>query len=312
MLGDERHSLRWLAWKLGIPLPDLRRLATAPDDAQYRPFTRRSRGKKPRKIDNPKEQIKFAQRRIRAVMLEELSLPEWMHGCVKGRSPLTNADVHRNQPNLGRVDVKRFFPSVTNRMVYQVYRRAGLGPKPARLLTRLTTRVGHLPQGAPTSDRLANLYLATGAERLEAIFKALDLNPSAFVDDIAFSGVRTREAFGPVIGVLREMDLAVGSAKCENAGATRPHKVTGYVTNGPSGPKVSRQDRGVIRAVVHRFILARRDGFEAVKLERSVRGRLAHLRRTNPGEAARLNRQLLRDGIDLSANRLKNPLAQSR
>lgn len=305
MRGDRRHSLRYVAWKLGVPLADLLRLAETPDGTQYRPFVKRKRGKKPRIIDNPKEELKFVQRRIRAVLLEHLPLPEWMHGCVKGKGPFTNADVHKSQRNLGSVDVKRFFPSVTYRMVYQIFLRAGFGPEPARLLTRLTTRGGHLPQGAPTSDRLANLHLAVAAERLESIFDALDLKASAYVDDIAFSGTRTREAIPRVINALQEIDLSVAHGKCGNAGATRPHRLTGFNTNSPDGPTLSRKDRGVIRAVVHRFILARRTGYEATKLERSVSSRLGLLRRTNPGEAARLERQLLRNGIDLNAKRPK-------
>jgi hypothetical protein len=295
----ERHSLRWLAWELRIPLADLRRLADTVN-AQYRPFLKRQRGKKPRPIDNPKQKLKFVQRRVRARLLVPQPLPEWMHGCVQGKSPLTNAAVHQNQPNLARVDVKRFFPSVTHRMVYDVYRHAGLGPKPAHLLTILTTWHGHLPQGAPTSDRLANLMLVPAAHRMEAIFQTLNLKPSAFVDDIAFSGSRTREAMPLVIAELREVGLAVSHAKSGNAGATQPHRLTGYVTNGRHGPKVSRKDRSTIRAVIHRFICARRRGEAATALERSVQGRLAHLRRTNLGEARRLDRQLLRAGIDLS------------
>jgi len=56
-----------------------------------------------------------------------------------------------------------------------------------------------LPQGAPTSDRLANLHLATAALALEAIFQTHDLKASAYVDDIAFSGEETRQAIPKVI-----------------------------------------------------------------------------------------------------------------
>jgi RNA-directed DNA polymerase len=311
-LVRERFSEQWVAWRLGIPLAALRRLAFEPDDTEYHEFFIRRRGQKPRRIDNPSEQLKFVQRRIRTRLLEDLPLPAWMHGCIRGRSPLTNASVHTNQPNVGRVDVKNFFPSVANRAVYAIYRHAGFGPKLAKLLTRLTTRHGHLPQGAPTSDRLATLHLAAVAERLETIFAALDLKPSVFVDDIAFSGIRTREAFRPVIETLRSIGLYVRNGKCENAGATKAHSVTGYITNGAVGPKVSRKQRSVIRAVVHRFICACAEQREPIELELSVRGHLAHLRRTNPGEATRLNRQLLRNGIDLSGKPPKPPSRRAR
>ena len=191
-------------------------------------------------------------------MLEELALPDWMDGCVKGRSAHSNANVHRNQRNLAKVDVKRFFPSVTHRMVYAAFVRAGFGPEPARLLTRIATRGGHLPQGAPTSDRLANLHLATAALALEAIFQTHDLKASAYVDDIAFSGEETRQAIPKVIRALSAIGLAVGHGKCGNAGARSAHELTGYNTNSPYGPTLRRKERSRIRAAVHHLIVAKR------------------------------------------------------
>jgi retron-type reverse transcriptase len=294
------YSLQHLAWTLGIPLERLRWLAVAPDTALYRPFEKRRAGKKPRPIDNPSEELKFVQRRIRETILEPLPLPSWMHGCVKGKGAFTNADVHKGQSNLTRIDVKRFFPNVTYRMVYQIFIDAGFGPEPARLLTRLTTRGGHLPQGAPTSDRLANLYLASIASELEAIFTKFELKYSAYVDDIAFSGQRTREAIGPVIALLGGIGLTVSHSKCKNAGPMQRHELTGFLTNSADRPTLRKGDRSVIRAVVDRLIKARRCGYHAATLEHSVRTRLGLLRVTSPGQAERLNRQLLRNGIDLS------------
>ena len=154
----ERHSEKWLAWRLGVPLCDLRALAS---DVRrhYHPFPKVRAGGSPRLIDNPDEQLKAVQRRIRAAILGHESLDESVHGCVKGRSPRTNAEAHCGQRSLARIDVKNCFPSVTNKMVFRVFRGAGMGPKLARLLTILTTHRGHLPQGAPTSDLLANLAL---------------------------------------------------------------------------------------------------------------------------------------------------------
>jgi hypothetical protein len=143
-------------------LERLRALALGAD-SQYRPFTRRRPGKAPRPIDNPKDEIKEVQRLIRRRFLAgealDPSVKACVKACVKGGSPYKNAKVHSKQRNLARIDVKRCYPSITNTMAYRVLRSLGLGPEPARLLTRLCTRFGHLPQGAPTSDMLANLYL---------------------------------------------------------------------------------------------------------------------------------------------------------
>jgi hypothetical protein len=301
--ANARYSLHCVAWMLGIPLERLLALADAPDRALYRPFEKKKAGKKPRPIDNPTQALKFVQRRIRTRILENLPLPSWMHGCVKNKGTFTNADVHKNQPSLGSVDVKKFFPAVTYRMVYQVFIRAGFGPEPARLLTRLTTRGGHLPQGAPTSDRLANLHLATASAGLESIFAAFELNNSAYVDDISFSGAKSREAIPRVISELRTIGLSVAHGKCGNAGATQPHRVTGFNTNSPKGPTLSKSARSKIRASVHRLITAGAHHPNYPKLERVVRSHFGRLRLTNAGEVSRLKRQLTKHGIDMDARR---------
>lgn len=300
MSTRERHSLRWLAWKLGVQVSELERLAAQPDELKYRPFMKSKPGRKARLIDNPKAHLKDVQRRIRDRLLADQSLPEWMHGCVRGRSPLTNAAVHRHASRMAQVDVKRFFPSVTNAMVYKLFRRMGMGQGLAGLLTRLTTRHGHLPHGAPTSDRLANLHLATAAPRLETIAADHGLALSAYVDDLVLSGNDSHRAIGPVINALKqEAGLSVSHKKCGNSGAGVPRVVTGYVTNGRHGLSICRKDRSRIRAAIHKLIGAKRSGQDTAALERSARGQIAHLARTNKGSAARLRRQLLEAGINL-------------
>ncbi len=260
-------------------------------------WDRQEISRKARLIDNPKEDLKDIQRRIRDRLLVDLPLPEWMHGCVKGRSPLTNATLHQHGSHIAQVDVKGFFPAITNAMVYKIFRKMGMGQGLAGLLTRLTTRRGHLPQGAPTSDRLANLHLATAAERLETISNELGLTLSAYVDDLALSGIGSHNAIGPVIKTLKEVGLSVSHKKCGNAGPSVPRVVTGYVTNGCHGPSVGRKARSKIRSAVHKLICAKRSGQDTAALERSVRGQIAHLARTNRGAAATLQRQLLGAGV---------------
>jgi RNA-directed DNA polymerase len=263
-------------------------------DQHYRPFQRsRGPGKAPRTIDNPDEQLKDVQRRVRARYLADQKLADSVRACVKGGSPLKNAKVHVNQENLSRVDVKNCYPSITNKMVFRVWVRLGFGPKPASLLTKLVTRNGHLPQGAPTSDMLANLVLQPIDVRAGEIASQLGLEQSRCMDDIALSGGRrTREAIGPIVKALQEQGLAVRHEKTGNAGATKAHQVTGLTVNGRQGPKVRNAKRREIRADVHKLILAHQRGEPTRKRILSVRGSLAYLRRTNTGLVLRLERQL--------------------
>ena len=50
--------------------------------------------------------------------------------------------------------------------------------------------------------------------------------------------------------------------------------------------------RDQVRELIHEMKIRRRFGHDVAKLQRSIEGRIAHIRRTNPGNAARLERLL--------------------
>jgi RNA-directed DNA polymerase len=74
-----------------------------------------------------------------------------------------------------------------------MFGQLGCTPDVARLLTMLTTHQHCLPQGAPTSPALANLYLrlSGAASRLLVLVERHDLRMTFFGDDILISGDRT-------------------------------------------------------------------------------------------------------------------------
>jgi RNA-directed DNA polymerase len=295
MAPIERHSIRWLAHTLGVTLELLLSLS-ADVDRHYRPFLKR-KGEKVRVIDNPDPILKHVQVLIRQRLLAHIPLSDIVHGCRRRRSPLTNASQHVHQQNVASIDVKNFYPSVTNRIVYRIFRdRVLLGPDLARVLTRLTTRHGHLPHGAPTSDALGNLALVDVDLELEQIARDLELTVSRYVDNIDFNGKRSREAIAPTIRALQAAGFAVRHNKTYNAGPREPHIVTGYTVNG-THPSVRLRDRDRVRSAGHQLICAHRDGRSIIDLEKSVRGRLEHVRRTNPGFVLRLESQIRSAGI---------------
>ena len=293
--GGQRYSLRWLSEVLGVPVDRIKDIAARVDRC-YHPFHQK-RGTKDRQIDNPNDELKTLQRLIRDNLLLPIPLPDMVHGCVRGRSALTNAMQHIRQPSASSIDIRKCYPSITNRIVFSFFRdRLRFGAKLAALLTRLTTKDGHLPTGAPTSDALANLILSPVDDDVVHIAARLDLHPTRYVDNIDFSGARSREAIGPTVRSLQKLGVAVAHKKVFCAGANRPHQITGYTVNG-SRPSVSRHVRDNLRAACHQVIAAHERGESISEVMRSLRGRLAHVRKTNPQTADRLERQLREAGV---------------
>lgn len=255
----------------------------------YRPFELVATGKpKARRIDNPIGELRRLQAAIQRRILARIELPDFVLGGVAGRSIGQNGEVHIGQPVVVTIDLKDFFPSVSNEHVYGVFRYGlGYAPKLAGVLTRVTTFHRHLPQGAPTSTALANLALLPAAKRIAQVALALDLRFTVWVDDVTLSGARAREAIASVIEIIRESGFAVACRKVK----VQPRwlgaqSVTGVVVN----LSVSFGQVGVRRL--------RREVFEARALGagvpeyllRSIEAKVRHVARLRVPQARGLTR----------------------
>jgi len=284
--------VRWLAAAIRVR----RNLLLAVDyriQRFYKPFSLPRPGKTLRQIDRPVGALKFIQGQIKEQLLSTFPFPHTLHGCVPGRSPLTNAIAHGKTPLLVNLDLAGFYPSVTCAMVYAVWRNVfHFDPPIATLLTRLTTYGGHLPQGAPTSGYLANIVLLPAADRMKQICAAAGCELTFYVDDISVSGTRAREVIEALIAVLHAHRLSVGRGKTKVMPGHTPQTATGYTINsGRPSVALARRDR--VRELIHELGIRKRFGHDVTKLRRSIDGRIAHIARTNEGYAERLKSLLV-------------------
>ena len=289
-----------LAWKLNVPLVELRELARQVDK-HYREW--RDVNLKKGKVRNfkvPDRELKIVQRRILKQVLMRFPLENGAHGGVIGRSPKSNAEQHLGKSLLVNVDVRDFFPSVDHRLIAKMFRREfGCGRETTWLLTRLTTIDGQLPQGAPTSTMIANILLTTPVDKPAKVrAHNLKVEFSRFVDDIAFSGEQADSLINETARTISQVGLRTWRKRKKLKITPRScrQEVTGLTVNSLNGPSVARYKRARIRAAIHQLKSKSRGDYENAL--NSIRGRLNHLKQFNPGSAARLNRQLNKDLSD--------------
>lgn len=276
-------STRKLSWLLGIPYKDLELLAENAGRC-YQPFDRRrQRGTgKWRHIDNPQGIIKTIQSRIQKRILSGIEFPETMFGGIRGRSAKDHAAFHAGQSLLVTMDIKACFPSTTHKSIYEIYvKKLACAPDIARVLTKLTTFQRSLPQGAPTSLSLANLALWNLHEDLQALAKRLDLRMSMYVDDIAFSGARAREAIEPAIRLTMSHGYAISQRKVEIQPRSSRQEMVGSVVN--VHPSLSSEKREKLFFRIHELAAQKNPLDQELK---SVRSSIAYLKWVNPTQAA--------------------------
>jgi RNA-directed DNA polymerase len=223
-------SERDLASRLGFPLEDLHRVA---DDvhAHYRQFPV-VKGIKVRIVRPPLAELKLIQKRIKRKILDRIPLNDAAHGGVKGRAPASNAEQHLGQRCVINLDVRQFFDEVHHKMVYRLFcKELGFGRDVARLITRLTTLRDVLPQGAPTSTAIANLFLATPVDRpISNESSRIGIRYTRFVDDMTLSGPNPR----PLINVVGKL-LSRATDASEEGRISRPIEAQDHVAAEPAG-----------------------------------------------------------------------------
>ncbi len=247
-----------------------------------------------------KPALKEIHRRIKSEILDRVTFPLYLTGSIKGRDYKTNAELHVGAAIVITEDIGSFFPSTTTAHVFDVWRNFfGFSEEVARLLTTLTTRNGQLPQGAITSPHLANLVFWRDEPALHGRLAADGIVYSRFVDDVAASSKtpmqpeRKTEIVRLIFGLMLRRGYKPKRKKHELKTAGYQMTVTKLTVN--QMPGLPKAERARIRAAVHHLECLAGQGALSAEHRReyaSVSGRVNHLARFHPGEAAGLKARL--------------------
>lgn len=146
-------------------------------------------------ISSPVQQLKNIQYFIK-IILEELYEPkDCVMGFVKKRNVVDNAKRHLNKYYVQNLDIKDFFPSITQDMILKYLIRSPhhINYQVAFMIARLCcirreddSKV--LPQGSPTSPILANMVCSKLDDDIMNLARQFNLNYTRYADDMTFSG----------------------------------------------------------------------------------------------------------------------------
>jgi hypothetical protein len=258
---------------------------------KIRPFQKRFKPAKKRLIDNPCDELKRLQRRINESLLRPVGLPNYLCGGVRGRRVLDNVLLHFGAPELVVLDIKRFFPSITNEHVYSVWRDLlDCSPDISGLLTRLTTFERHLPQGAPTSTSIANLVLYSVDGAIRAQCAGRGITYSSWVDDLAFSGRNVSRILEVAIPTLNRAGFSISRRKLRIMGPGDQKTLNGVLMG--KRPSVVRERLSQLRSSIHKLRSGQVSEELVCSYVRALRSRIIQLKMITPTRAARLERQL--------------------
>jgi len=238
-----------------------------------------------RVLHEPCYKLKRIQEYILRMILEPAldMLRPSCHGCVPGRSTISNARPHVGARLKIHMDLKDFFPSISVRRVYGLFHGAfRYEARLSWLLANLCCFKDCLPQGAPTSPMIANFVATPMDWNLERLLSSMGGYYTRYVDDLTFSFRRwmppaaRNRLIGTVTEIAKRCGFTVNHEKTGVSTRKRRMSVTGIVVN--DKVSVPREFRANLRAAIHH-----REAGDLIKDSPSViEGRLAYINMVAP------------------------------
>ncbi|MDP2582292.1 retron St85 family RNA-directed DNA polymerase [Shimia thalassica] len=180
-------ELRHLSEMMGVPESTLVRIIQS-TPSFYRTFSIPKRLGGAREIATPSPALLAAQRWVLSEILAKLQVNDCCYGFVAGRSIVDNARQHLNKKVVLKIDLKDFFPSVSQNQVMKIFLGVGYPVSVSYFLTRICCLNRSLPQGAATSPSLSNLVGSRLDLGLSEYAKDKGVTYTRYADDLTFSG----------------------------------------------------------------------------------------------------------------------------
>lgn len=212
-----------------------------------------------------------------AVFLDDCYLPaapEQVHGFVKRKSIITNAQAHTRKKIVWNLDISDFFDSISIEKVEGMFQSIGFKKPIAEVLAQLVTFNKKLGTGFPTSPVISNLIFISLDKKLNELAKKYQSTYSRYVDDITFSSDLSIPSRQELDDTLNPEGFFINLHKCRIYRRGGPQYVTGLNVVS-SKPRLSKRRKRLIRLELHYIKKFTLMGHLAKILENSVQtGRL--------------------------------------
>ncbi|WP_426064667.1 reverse transcriptase domain-containing protein [Flavobacterium sp. DSP2-3-1] len=216
----------------------------------YRDFEVAKKNGSKRLISEPLPSLKEIQMWILRNILYKVPISAFAKAYRPTVSLLENLRFHKNQPKVFTLDLENFFPSIRVEAVENEFLELGYSRIISKLLSRLCTRDGSLPQGAPTSPYLSNIVFKVADAAIAAYCKEHKIRYTRYADDMSFSGdFDENKLLQIVTEILEKMGLRINSKKTKLMTPDMRQIVTGVVVN--QKPQVIFHKRNQLRQALY-------------------------------------------------------------
>lgn len=189
-------------------------------------------GKRP--ISEPLPTLKNIQLWILNNILEKQPVHPFAKAYVPLKKLKENAKYHTRQKIVIALDVHNFFPSIELEQIVQIFFKIGYAKKISFLLAKLCCLNNCLPQGAPTSPYISNLYMYYFDEKVMNYCREKGIIYTRYADDLTFSSKENIDIHYLIEFVkdeLRQKNLSLNTRKTRIMHEYDSQIVTGVLVN---------------------------------------------------------------------------------
>ncbi len=244
-------------------------------DYYYKIYQIPKKSGKLRTISQPSKKLKGLQSWILRNILDLIKVSNSCKGFEKKRSTFDNATPHIGASTILTIDLMDFFPSISSKYVYNIFKTIGYNSLISTVFTNICTYKSELPQGSPCSPKLANLATWNLDKRIQGYIGKRGLTYTRYADDLTFSGLHPTKVVKiiPTIkSIIESEGFRINNLKTRVAGITRRKVVTGLVvTDEKVG--IGKQKYKLLRSKIHHLTLST----ENKKLLNEVKGWISYL-----------------------------------
>ena len=210
-----------------------------------------------RQIDCPSKELKSIQRWVLSNYFNNIPISIRANGFVRGRGIKRNAQFHLKKSFILSIDIKDFFPSISQKRVYEALGK-NFGDNELNIkLAKLCTYKRHLPQGAPTSPVLSNIVFKETDDKITSFCNTKFVVYSRYADDLVFSCDAKNvlvETYSFVNSLLAQHSFNINKSKTKYCSGKGKMVITGININ-EGRLTVKKEIKRILRSKLYHVII---------------------------------------------------------
>lgn len=189
-------------------------------------------------------------RSVSMLVTNSASFEKHVQGFLKGRSTLTNAELHLRKSIILHADIRNFFNVITESQVAKAFLTIGANSEISELLARVCTIDGFLRQGTRCSPIISNLVCKNLDQAMLDLASTHDCVYSRYADNMTISGEQIPDIW-VVAQIVKDNGFELRDTGCYTQRRGARQFVTGLSVVDREKPRLPKQLKRKLRLVVY-------------------------------------------------------------